>query len=215
MKIFFVGHGETEWNALGLIQGQADIPLNSNGRKQARFLGQQLSKVYFDYIISSPLSRAIETAEIICKNSREIYIDDLLKEISYGICEGQNLKEIHMETCCELHSFFSDPKHYQPPEGGESISELKERARIFLQKLIFQKNDNNNILVSTHGAYIRSIIGVINHLSDAEFWMGKEQENCSVTIVNYTEQRFSVEAEALNPAMLLKQASATRPPMGM
>ena len=215
MKIFFVRHGETEWNALGLIQGQADIPLNSNGRKQAHFLGKQLSNVHFDYIISSPLSRAIETAEIICKNNREIYIDDLLKEISYGICEGQNLKEIHKETCCELHSFFSDPKYYQPPEGGESIPELKERARIFLQKLISERNDDKNILVSTHGAYIRGVISVINQLSDAEFWMGKEQENCSVTIVDYTGQRFSVEAEALSPEILLKQMRAAHSPMAM
>ena len=65
MKITVIRHGETDWNAVGKIQGKTDIPLNTNGREQARITARLLSKHNIDVIISSPLKRAVETAEII------------------------------------------------------------------------------------------------------------------------------------------------------
>jgi uncharacterized phosphatase len=64
-RFFLVRHGETEWNRLRKIQGVSDIPLNDTGRAQAAALGDILSRHRFDLIVSSPLSRALETARIV------------------------------------------------------------------------------------------------------------------------------------------------------
>ena len=68
MEIILVRHGETNWNLEGRLMGQKDIPLNDKGREQAEILRNKLINIEFDRCYSSPLSRAKETARIICKN---------------------------------------------------------------------------------------------------------------------------------------------------
>ena len=66
--IYIVRHGETDWNILKKLTGQTDIPLNLNGIKQAKEVREKLKNIKFDYVFSSPLKRAYETAKIITKN---------------------------------------------------------------------------------------------------------------------------------------------------
>ena len=85
-RFFLVRHGETEWNRLRKIQGVSDIPLNDTGRAQAAALGDILSKHRFDLIVSSPLSRARETALIVAAKlgmPAPLAIQDLI-ERNYG-----------------------------------------------------------------------------------------------------------------------------------
>ena len=67
MEFYIVRHGRTEWNAKGLIQGISDIPLLEEGREMARQTARGLKTVSFDAVYASPLSRALETAEILVK----------------------------------------------------------------------------------------------------------------------------------------------------
>ena len=80
MEVVLVRHGETDWNSDGRLMGQKDIPLNDKGREQAEVLRNKLANMSFDCCYSSPLSRAKETAEIICKGKCDIICDDNLKE---------------------------------------------------------------------------------------------------------------------------------------
>ena len=89
MLIYIIRHGETDWNTKRLLQGATDIPLNQNGIEVARLTAKALKDVPFDVIYTSPLSRAVQTAEIM-RRDRDIPIipDERLKEISFGPYEG-------------------------------------------------------------------------------------------------------------------------------
>ena len=89
MKIYLIRHGETDYNSVKRLQGQSDICLNENGREIAKKVGSALMDVDFDYIFSSPLMRALETAKII-RGDRDIpvIIEDRIKEMCFGEYEG-------------------------------------------------------------------------------------------------------------------------------
>ena len=200
MKIYFIRHGETDWNRKRKIQGQADIPLNDTGRKQAEAAAIWLRNVMFDAIFSSPLARARETAEII-RNGRDIpvYIDERLIEIAYGSCEGMSLRLIHACPFLRLHTYFEKPQNYIPPKGGESIQELKARCRSFLEERILPMEEvYGSVMVACHGALIRAMIGVVASLSDDDFWKGKAQGNCAVTTMECRNHKIELLEEAVD-----------------
>ena len=95
MELYVIRHGKTDWNKEYRFQGAHDIPLNEEGRQAARKLGEHLKDVHFDYVFSSPLSRAYETACIVIEtpgslrhSKGPIKTDPLLTEVSFGELEG-------------------------------------------------------------------------------------------------------------------------------
>jgi len=113
---YFIRHGETDWNKEYRAMGHTDIPLNQNGLEQALIAADCLQDMKFDRIISSPLSRALKTAQIIAeKSGTPIHIVEEFKECSWGILEGQNLlyepriqgweKGAHIESAEHYHDF--------------------------------------------------------------------------------------------------------------
>ena len=89
MKILIVRHGKTVWNAEKRAAGLVDIELNEKGIEQAKELKDKLKNVDFDLIITSPLKRAIKTANIINENHHKEIIDEGATERNLGIYEGQ------------------------------------------------------------------------------------------------------------------------------
>jgi len=145
--IYFVRHGQTEWNKIGKMQGHMDIELNDEGRKQAKIVKEKLSGVKFDKVFSSPLKRAKETAEIIC--DQEIIIDDRLIERFNGELEGKLKSEI------EVFPDFNDPNDTR--FGIETLNNFKERIVSFLNE-VMKKYKDKNVLVVTHAGvclYVR------------------------------------------------------------
>lgn len=126
MKIYIIRHGQTEWNKSGRLQGQTDIALNENGRKLAALVGQAIKSIPFDRVISSPLSRSIETAQLVLRENvgkagellraqmgstqgnkgegclgrleKVIVTDQRIKEISFGEYEGYSIPSTSMFT---------------------------------------------------------------------------------------------------------------------
>lgn len=196
MYIYFIRHGETDWNKVRMIQGQADIPLNETGQREAEKIAEVLQEVDFKKIYASPLQRAYETAKRIHRyHGCEIVQDDRLKEISYGVDEGKNLDEISRDTTCALHKYFKVPDQYVPPKNGETISQLLERCTGVLETL--EKEPDGPILVSCHGAVIHGMITVVEKYPIADFWKGKHQKNCAVTIMEYDKSGWRMVKEAL------------------
>lgn len=119
-SFYFIRHGETDWNRENRIMGQKDIPLNENGRFQARQAAVILKNYNISTVCHSPLKRAKETAHILSEilNCQLIEID-FLKECGWGIFEGSLKENKH---------YLEQWKNGVTPEGSESCEDFKERA---------------------------------------------------------------------------------------
>ena len=175
-NIYFMRHGETDWNRENRLQGQRDIPLNETGIQQAVDCGRRLDAagMKFDTIVSSSLDRAVMTA--ICATGcrrEDILIDDRLLEIGYGDYEGATFAELKDD----MFAFFRDPDHVPPPETVESIQALMQRTGSFLQDI--SSLPGENILAVTHGVAIRAVLGHLSGQSDRAVW-GMPVENCEL-----------------------------------
>ncbi|MBR5579056.1 MAG: histidine phosphatase family protein [Lachnospiraceae bacterium] len=197
MKIYFMRHGETDWNKERRLQGQSDIPLNNYGVFLAKETAAALSHISFDRIYSSPLTRAFETASIMAENRNiKVITDDRLLELSFGEGEGLSLSYIHSHPESELYNFIHNPCEYIPAKGGETLDNLFYRCGLFLRECIFPlENSCKNILVVGHGALIRGMIYHMNGRSIADFW-SVTHKNCSVTISQYEDDHFQLLEEA-------------------
>lgn len=180
MILYIIRHGETEWNKMGKMQGRTDISLSEDGRKLAQKTADGLKNVKFDYIFSSPLERAYETACII-RGSRdtEIVKDERLIEIGFGLYEGTVVEE----RKGSIALFFDDPQNYVAEKGAESYESLLARTKEFLEDVLFtieEKEPDATILISGHGALNKALF---LHLLDKQlkdFWSGVYQVNCAV-----------------------------------
>ena len=134
MQLYVMRHGETSWNTERKIQGRTDVELTENGKEMARLSAEGMKDIKFDYIYSSPLTRAYTTAEIICKNRDiPIFTDDRLMEVCFGEWEGKDIttrKDM-------LEAFFDDPVNYAATGGAESYDDILKRARDFLEDVIY------------------------------------------------------------------------------
>lgn len=183
MKLYIIRHGQTDWNARKLLQGRAETSLNENGRQLARITGEALKEVSFQRVYSSPLHRAMETAQLVV-GDREIDIipEPRIQEISFGIYEGKCYHPEHMEVPENvIHSFFKHPAEYEVPENGESFAEIIKRTGDFYRELIENETlQDANILISSHGCAVRALEQSID--PDAQFWRSGVPGNCAVTI---------------------------------
>lgn len=143
-------HGETEWNALGKIQGRTDIPLNETGKRQAEESGEFLSSSTWDVLITSPLKRAKQTAEIINTylNIPLIEMNEFVERF-FGDAEGMTLEE--------RIAAFPD-KNYP---NQEDRATLEKRVMAGLYK-INQQYPNGKVLLVAHGAVIHTILSIIS-----------------------------------------------------
>lgn len=153
----FLRHGESEANAAQVLQGQVDSPLSEAGKKQAALLGQRwrAEGVEFDHVISSPLQRAYQTAEIVVQGigfGGEIEIDPIWIERDFGELEGRGFQELR--TAEPAVDFFQP---FLPIGGdGESQLDLYLRASQGLQNIL--RRPGGRYLIVTHGALISKLM---------------------------------------------------------
>ena len=138
--LYIVRHGETDWNKEGRCQGHSNIPLNEQGRNQAREVREKLKDVNFDVVFCSPLDRTIETARIITDG--KLITDDRIIERNNGVLEGKNKTEI--KEIKSRADYKDEDYNVETPE------ELQVRANIFLDDIL-PKYKGKNILIVTHG----------------------------------------------------------------
>lgn len=151
MKLYLIRHGQTEWNITNRLQGQADIPLNIEGIKQAENARGIFNNIDIDFIICSTLDRAKETCRIINKDKNiSVAYDERIQERNYGKLEGADIRDIDVD---ELMNYYIDKK----VENGESIQEFFERIYSFLEELENRYVDNEKILLVTHGDVSRAV----------------------------------------------------------
>lgn len=161
MRFIIVRHGQTEWNQQRKIQGMTDIPLNDVGRIQARCVSDYLKKHYsIDAVYASPLTRALETAQICAKPfGVPVQLTDELREIRLGDWEGLTFDEIHRIHPKELEMWEKEPHHCIIPGDSETIRDIDMRLRGFVDRLKeLHEPKNETVLCVTHHTPARLIL---------------------------------------------------------
>lgn len=147
MRLLFVRHGQTDNNALGLIQGRGNPPLNVVGLAQAESLVKSLENESFSRVISSPLLRARQTAEVIASAyDVPLELDDRLMERDFGTLQDQPYQALLVHPVTGEPDFFRDAyQEYQ----AEPICDMMSRVTAFLDDVA--TSDEESILVVAHG----------------------------------------------------------------
>jgi len=183
-RIFLVRHGETNWNKEGRFQGQIDIPLNDNGKDQARKTCEYLRNISFNKAFSSSMNRPYETAQIILQNNKELNIKkiDSLIEISHGLWEGKLEAEIKEKWPLLLKNWHDKPEEVIMPEG-ESIKDVSERSINAFDNICSSQKDDNLTLLVAHDAVNKTLICHLLGINYSNIWMIK-QGNGGITVID-------------------------------
>lgn len=218
MLIYFVRHGETDWNKLKKHQGaEIDQPLNDNGRNQAELTRQYLKNHSpFDAVYSSPLTRAIETATIISQDFNDrVIIEHNLIEKQFGTLTGKTPDEIASDPqFVDYVKLKEDWKNIKDPiERMKKLSELEnklyelygietnisimKRCQNFLEMI--QTMNYKKVLVVTHGGTMSSFMKYMFNLK----WNLPKGEiigfgNCKIMVVRYENGHYYMECEPHN-----------------
>lgn len=171
MRILLARHGETPWNAEGRYQGQEDIALSATGEAQARALGERLRGVRIDRAITSPLCRALRTAELALGEERAAMLatDAGFMEIAHGEWEGLLAGEIRERDPDRARAWREAPHEVLMPRG-ESLQHVLDRAWPALERACDGLGDGDTLLLVAHDAVNRVLLCRILGLPLAHLW---------------------------------------------
>ena len=158
-QLYFVRHGETEWNAIRRMQGQLNSNLNSRGRSQAADHGKLLATQDIEAMFVSPLDRTRQTANIIQQHvPLEASVDERLKEWDCGDWSGHLYDEIRQRWAEEWRAWQTDRFHYRGP-GCENYPDMIARATPFIEQLL--EHPAQRIAIVSHGMIGRVMISIV------------------------------------------------------
>ncbi len=195
MIIYLFRHGETDWNKARRLQGQSDVPLNEFGRELAVKTAAALKEkgITFDRAFSSPLKRALETAEIILGDEKAPLVsDDRLKEFNFGAGEGERFEVMKSDERHPLYHFFCKPECYIAEGDAESFADVQGRVQEFLREQILPlEGQCETVLVVAHGAYNRSVLSSVANIPLEDFWkIGLP--NCAASILKLEDGKLKI-----------------------
>lgn len=174
-NLYFVRHGQTNANQARIFQGQIDTPLNDTGRAQVLGAKQKVQElnIKWDVVITSPLLRAVETAEILNSLYPDIEIikDPLAIERCFGKGDGVPITSENYAKImrCEF-------------EGEESEQEIISRANYFLNKVL-AKYKNKNVLIVTHSHFLKGCF--YRYIPDLTF--ETKTVNAGISLLQFNE----------------------------
>lgn len=189
--IYITRHGQTEWNVEKRMQGWSDSPLTELGVQQAKWLEERLKDTKLDVIYSSPINRALSTANIVnSKRHIPLYTDLRLREINMGIWEGLTQDEIEKLYGKELYDFWNAPKSYKP-YSGESFYQVRQRTKELIKEII-SENIGKDILIVTHTITLKAIMSFFQNTLIEDFWNPPFIHPTSLTVVRAENEKFEV-----------------------
>lgn len=178
-KIHLVRHGESEWNRIRKVQGNAhDVGLSERGRVQSRLLGQRLRAMRFDHVICSDIQRAVETAEI-ALDGEVVEYDHELREIAFGEWEGRLVSDLKAERPGEVEKWFERPSEVEI-EGAERYLDFHLRVRTRMDQII--EATTGDLLIIAHGGVICAWLTHILGMDPDDIW-AFSLANTSVTTI--------------------------------
>lgn len=193
-ELFIVRHGETDDNTKDIVTGQNDTPLNVNGAEKAEQLALTLKSSRIDMIVTSPLSRAAQTAAIISKHTgAKVYSDDRLKDRHFGELQG-----LTWEDSASKYPFLAQhPDNNKTSQAylpaGESISQVESRVKVALFNHV-KNNLGKTVVIVTHQAVIRIIKRILGGMNI--------DESRSEDLDNLGMARYTVALSSIDPNFL-------------
>lgn len=190
-RIIAVRHGETSWNVDARIQGQLDIQLNDTGRWQARCVGHALSSEDLTAVYSSDLGRAHETARCIAAAAGiPVVAHPGLRERRFGMFEGKTFDEIHTHWPDHAHNWKKRIPEWEPPQGGESLLQLRERVARTVGDLA-ARHRGEQIAVVAHGGVLDTLyrIATGQEVNSPRTW---QLPNGAINRLLWTPQGFTL-----------------------
>ena len=205
-EIILARHGETEWNVEEIFRGRIDVELNETGIKQAELLAEYLRNINIEAVYSSPLKRALKTAEMIADCHRlEVEIAPGLIDFDFGKWQGLP----HQEVKDRYQEFYADwvnhPENVKMP-AGESLNDVRKRAIGVIDEVITKKYEGTVVLVA-HRVLNKVLICALLGLDNAHFW-NIRQDTCGITTFTWENGRFILTRH--NDTSYLKSLPKTR-----
>jgi len=168
-QIMLVRHGQTPWNLDKIFRGSKDIPLNDQGREEARLAGEWLKGETIHAAYCSPLSRARDTGEAIARH-HNLAVTDLpgLSDLCYGDWEGMPLAEVKVAHAELYRQWETAPATVRFPKG-ETLDEVKDRA-IKAVEAVVERHPGQVVLLAAHRAVNKVLIAAFIGLDNSHFW---------------------------------------------
>jgi len=181
-RLYLIRHGRTAWNAEGRYQGQLDVPLDEEGRRQARRLAERLRRESIDALYTSDLQRAALTAAVLGDAIGIVPVPDpRLREIGCGVFEGLGRLEIRERWPDERERFW---RRESGPPGGETIDSVRSRMRAMVDDL-HARHAGATVAMVSHGFAMRVLCA---HLFDVPAGVHPEMApmtNTSFTVLDF------------------------------
>lgn len=191
MRIVWVRHGETNENASRRYLGHFDAELNETGRQQLQSLTEKLNMILagsITSVYSSDLSRAMESARIIGKQFQLNYLPVCsLRELNFGDWECKTYEEIMSDNQERLEMWVQNPYTVAPP-NGETLLQLGERIDQWFDQILANKEQNETILIVSHGGPIRWFLSKWVMGDPKEFWNVEGAGHGKAIMIDFNEQ---------------------------
>lgn len=185
-ELWLIRHGETDWNREGRFQGIADIPLNSTGQEQARATAAALAQSgrTFNALYSSPLSRALQTAQATAQLiNLPVRLDERLREINQGEWTGKNYRMVVSELGDPSKADGAFASIHSRAPGGESVAEVAARIAS-AASAIARAHPNETVLIFSHGLALATLKCQANGIPLDEVY-DHIPKNGAATVVNW------------------------------
>jgi broad specificity phosphatase PhoE len=184
-KIILLRHGETAWNIEKVFRGQAEVPLTDNGREQAERAAEYLKDQGIHAIYTSPLERAVETAQPVAElTGIEAIVEEAFTGMDFGLWQGRPHREVKEEYPELFEEFHKRPAGMRIPEG-ETFQEVMDRGMAGLEK-IRQRHPDQTVLIVTHRVICKLLVLGVMGLGPDRFWQIK-LDTCAVCSFFYKD----------------------------
>jgi broad specificity phosphatase PhoE len=190
-KIYLIRHGETEFNRLGVFRGRYEVDLNDRGRRQAGQIGEALKDQGIELLLSGPLARAKETAQIIGRTIGVApAVDEAFNNIALGKWQGVPKAEIKRDYPDLWKLWITEPEGLRIPDG-ETVEEVRKRSIKGLMKVLGEHQDGLGIV--THRSVIKTLAASLLQVKPPYFWKFYI-DNAAYSVFEYGANGFTLLA---------------------
>lgn len=185
-RLYLIRHCEAQGNLMRVFQGLSDFDISETGARQLEFLGKRFADIHIDRLYSSPLKRAMKTAQAVA-DAKGMTVEPYsgIREINVGSLEGQNIEQV----------FKNDPKLYDVwknhpqdfvPENGEPMKNTYERIWDAIQSLA-RENKGKTIAAATHGGVTRCLLCRLLYGSIEYLYKSPWCDNTAVSLIEFDD----------------------------